>query len=145
MIHLSGAGKGFGSKTLFEDLNWVIGPEERVGLVGANGTGKSTLLKMLAGIEPLDYGSISSAKSVTTGYLPQDGMSLSGRTVLQECLSAFGPLLEIEMEMVTHRMGELDPSSEDYRQVTDRYHRIETEYQRCDGYSLEAQTSAVLN
>ena len=89
MIHLSGAGKGFGSKVLFEDLNWVIGPEERVGLVGANGTGKSTLLKMLAGLEPLDYGSISAAKSVTTGYLPQDGMSLSGRTVLQECLSAF--------------------------------------------------------
>jgi ATP-binding cassette subfamily F protein 3 len=147
MIHLSGTGKGFGSKTLFEDLNWVIGPEERVGLVGANGTGKSTLLKMLAGLEPLDYGSISSAKSVTTGYLPQDGMSLSGRTVLQECLSAFGPLLEIEKEMetLTHRMGELDPKSEEYRQVTDRYHRIETEYQRCDGYSLEAQTSAVLN
>jgi ATP-binding cassette subfamily F protein 3 len=147
MIHLSGAGKGFGSKVLFEDLNWVIGPEERVGLVGANGTGKSTLLKMLAGLEPLDYGSISSAKSVTTGYLPQDGMSLSGRTVLQECLSAFGPLLEIEKEMetLTHRMGELDPKSEEYRQVTDRYHRIETEYQRCDGYSLEAQTSAVLN
>ena len=147
MIHLSAAGKGFGSKVLFEDLNWVIGPEERVGLVGANGTGKSTLLKMLAGLEPLDYGSISSAKSVTTGYLPQDGMSLSGRTVLQECLSAFGPLLEIEKEMetLTHRMGELDPKSEEYRQVTDRYHRIETEYQRCDGYSLEAQTSAVLN
>jgi ATP-binding cassette subfamily F protein 3 len=147
MIHLSGAGKGFGSKVLFEDLNWVIGPEERVGLVGANGTGKSTLLKILAGLEPLDYGSISSAKSVTTGYLPQDGMSLSGRTVLQECLSAFGPLLEIEKEMetLTHRMGELDPKSEEYRQVTDRYHRIETEYQRCDGYSLEAQTSAVLN
>ncbi len=147
MIHLSGAGKGFGSKVLFEDLNWVIGPEERVGLVGANGTGKSTLLKMLAGLEPLDYGSISAAKSVTTGYLPQDGMSLSGRTVLQECLSAFGPLLEIEKEMetLTHRMGELDPKSEEYRQVTDRYHRIETEFQRCDGYSLEAQTSAVLN
>jgi ATP-binding cassette, subfamily F, member 3 len=147
MIHLSSAGKGFGSKVLFEDLNWVIGPEERVGLVGANGTGKSTLLKILAGLEPLDYGSISAAKSVTTGYLPQDGMSLSGRTVLQECLSAFGPLLEIEKEMetLTHRMAELDPKSEDYRQVTDRYHRIETEFQRCDGYSLEAQTSAVLN
>ena len=147
MIHLSGAGKGFGSKVLFEDLNWVIGPEERVGLVGANGTGKSTLLKMLAGIEPPDYGSLSSAKNITTGYLPQDGMSLSGRTVLEECLSAFGPLLEIEKEMgtLTHRMAELDPKSEEYRQVTDRYHKIETEFQRCDGYSLEAQTSAVLN
>src|ERR1700722_5420454 len=129
MIHLSGAGKGFGSKVLFQDLNWVVGPEERVGLVGANGTGKSTLLKMLAGIETPDYGSLSSAKNITTGYLPQDGMSLSGRTVLEECLSAFGPLLEIEKEMgtLTHRMAELDPKSEEYRQVTDSYHRMEPE------------------
>jgi len=147
MIHLTGAGKGFGAKVLFEDLNWVINAEDRVGLVGANGTGKSTLLKMLAGLEPLDYGSISAAKNLTTGYLPQDGISLSGRTVLQECISAFGPLLEIEKEMetLTHKMGELDPKGEEYRQVIERYHKIETEFQRCDGYTLEAQTSAVLN
>src|SRR5579871_4635684 len=147
MIHLTGAGKGFGAKTLFEDLNWVINAEDRVGLVGANGTGKSTLLKMLAGLEPLDHGSISAAKNLTTGYLPQDGISLSGRTVLQECLSAFGPLLEIEKEMetLTHRMGELDPKSEEYHQVIERYDRISTEFQRCDGYTLEAQTSAVLD
>ena len=70
-----------------------------------------------------------------------------GRTVLEECLSAFGPLLEIEKEMetLTHRMGELNPNSEEYRQVIDRYDRIETEFQGRDGYSLEAQTSAVLN
>jgi ATP-binding cassette subfamily F protein 3 len=128
-------------------LNWVINAEDRVGLVGANGTGKSTLLKMLAGLEPLDRGSISAAKNLTTGYLPQDGISLSGRTVLQECLSAFGPLLEIEKEMetLTHRMGELDPKSEEYQQVIERYDRISTEFLRCDGYTLEAQTSAVLS
>ena len=147
MIQLSSAGKHFGSKTLFQDLNWVVGPGERVGLVGANGTGKSTLLKVLAGIETLDEGSLSAAKGITTGYLPQDGLSLSGRTVLEECLSVFGHLLEIEKEMetLTHRMAELDPKSDEYRQVTDRYHRIETEFQRSDGYSLEAQASAVLN
>jgi ATP-binding cassette subfamily F protein 3 len=147
MIQLSSAGKHFGSKTLFEDLNWVVGPRERVGLVGGNGTGKSTLLKVLAGIETLDEGSLSAAKDTTTGYLPQDGLSLSGRSVTEECLSVFGHLLDIEKEMeaLTHKMAELDPKSNEYEKVADRYHRIETEFQRRDGYSLEAQVGAVLN
>ncbi len=147
MIQLSSAGKHYGSKTLFKDLNWVVGPRERVGLVGGNGTGKSTLLKVLAGIETLDEGSFSAAKDTTAGYLPQDGLSLSGRTVLEECLSVFGNLLDIEKEMetLTHKMAELDPNSNEYEKVADRYHRIETEFQRSDGYSLEAQAGAVLN
>jgi ABC-type polysaccharide/polyol phosphate transport system ATPase subunit len=57
MLQLSSAGKRFGQKLLFEDANWLITPDERTGLVGGNGTGKSTLLKVLAGIETLDYGS----------------------------------------------------------------------------------------
>ncbi len=147
MIQLSSAGKHFGSKTLFQELNWVIGEKERVGLVGGNGTGKSTLLKVLAGMDTLDEGSRSASKETTTGYLPQDGLSLSGRTVLEECLSVFGHLLDIEKEMeaLTHKMAELDPSSNEYAKVADRYHRIETEFQRSDGYSLEAQVGAVLN
>ena len=147
MIQLSSAGKHFGAKTLFEGLNWVVGPRERVGLVGGNGTGKSTLLKVLAGMETLDEGSRSAAKDITTGYLPQDGLSLSGRTLLQECLSVFGHLLDIEKEMeaLAHKMAELDPYGDEYQKVADRYHRIETEFQRSDGYSLEAQVGAVLN
>jgi ATP-binding cassette subfamily F protein 3 len=147
MIQLSSAGKHFVSKTLFEDLNWVVGTRERVGLVGGNGTGKSTLLKILAGMETLDEGSRSAGKDITTGYLPQDGLALSGRTLLEECLSVFGHLLEIEREMeaLTHKMGELDPHGDEYKKVADRYHRIETEFQRSDGYSLEAQVGAVLN
>jgi ATP-binding cassette, subfamily F, member 3 len=147
MIQLSSAGKHFGAKTLFEDLNWVVGPRERVGLVGGNGTGKSTLLKVLAGMETLDEGGRSAGRDISTGYLPQDGLSLSGRPLLQECLSVFGSLLDIEKEMeaLTHKMAELDPYGEEYQRVADRYHRIETEFQRSDGYSLEAQVGAVLN
>ena len=147
MIQLSSAGKQFGSKTLFKGLDWLITPGERVGLVGGNGTGKSTLLKVLAQIEPLDDGSLSAAKDITTGYLPQDGLSLSGRSVLEECLSVFARLQEIEKEMeaLTHQMAELDPESEKYQQVSERYHRMETEFHAREGYSLEAQTGAVLN
>ena len=58
MIQLSGAGKRFGHKLLFEDVDWLITPNDRIGLVGGNGTGKSTLMKILGGLETLDYGII---------------------------------------------------------------------------------------
>ena len=111
MIQLNGAGKRYGPKILFEDIDWLVTPNERTGLVGANGTGKSSLLKVLAGIEGLDYGSVTMQKGVTLGYLPQDGLSLSGRTVFAECMTVFAGLraLEEEQEQLTQRMAELDP------------------------------------
>jgi ATP-binding cassette subfamily F protein 3 len=146
MIQLSTAGKRFGPKVLFEHLDWLVTPRTRAGLVGANGTGKTTLLKMLARLEPLDYGEITFAKGITAGYLPQDGLTLSGRTVLAECMSVFGDVLAMEQEMETlmGKMSELDPAGEEYHRVTDRFHAVETEFQHRDGYSLEAQAGMVL-
>ncbi len=147
MIRFSAAGKHFGPKILFEGLDWLINQTDRVGLVGGNGTGKTTLLKVLAGIEPLEDGIFSAPKGITVGYLPQDGLSLSGRTVLDECLAVFGDLfgIEEEMEALTHQMAEVDPQSDAYQRITDRYHRLETEFRGRGGYSLEAQASAVLH
>ena len=145
MIQLSNAGKRFGPKLLFEDLDWLITPKDRVGLVGANGTGKSTLLRILAGLESLDYGSINSAKGITAGYLPQDGLMLSGRTVLAECLSVFDDLrdMEREMEALTHRMAEVDHESAEYNQVAERFHLLEGQFRAHDGYTLEAQAGVL--
>lgn len=147
MIQLSSAGKRFGPKLLFENLDWLITPGDRVGLVGANGTGKTTLLKTLAGLDSLDYGSMSQMKGLTVGYLPQDGLALSGRTVFEECMSVFDRLkaMEAEMEELTRKMAEIDPSGEEYEQVAERFHRIELEFRNRDGYALEAQVGAVLS
>ena len=147
MIQLSSAGKRFGPKLLFENLNWLITPQDRVGLVGANGTGKSTLLKILGDIEPLDYGAITCAKNTTFGYLPQDGLRLEGRTVFDECMSVFSNLLamEKEMEELAHKMGELDPSSSEYAQVADRYQTISSHFRVHDGYALDSQAGTVLD
>src|ERR1700736_677741 len=146
MIQLASAGKRFGPKILFENLNWLITPRERAGLVGANGTGKSTLLKVLAGMESLDYGSITSMKGIRAGYLPQDGLTLAGRSVFADCMSVVAGLQDIEREMeeLPHKMAELDPSGEEYHQVADRFHRIESEFRARDGYALEAQVGTVL-
>src|SRR5581483_6936683 len=146
MIQLSAAGKRFGPKILFENLDWLITPRDRIGLVGANGTGKSTLLKVLAGLESLDYGSMTAMKGITAGYLPQDGLTLSGRTVFEECMSVFDDLhaMEREMESLTTRMSEVDHTSAEYDQIADRFHRIQGEFHARDGYALEAQVGAVL-
>jgi ATP-binding cassette, subfamily F, member 3 len=147
MIQLSGAGKRFGHKLLFEDLNWMITPQDRAGLVGANGSGKTTLLKVLAGLESLDYGKLSVTRGVSSGYLPQDGLSLSGRTVFAECMSVFASLqqMEIEMEELTHKMAELDPASLEYAQVADRFHHLDSEFRNRDGYAIEAQVGTVIS
>ena len=147
MIQLSSAGKRFGPKLLFDSLDWLITPHDRVGLVGGNGTGKSTLLKILGGIESLDYGAITSAKNTTFGYLPQDGLRLEGRTVFDECMSVFSGLqaLETEMEELSHKMGELDPASSEYHQVAERYHTISSHFRVHDGYALDSQVGTVLD
>src|SRR5271169_4456194 len=146
MIQLSSAGKRYGHKLLFEGADWMITSHDRIGLVGANGTGKSTLMKIFAGIETLDYGSFSTAKGISAGYLPQDGLALSGRTVFAECMAVFSELREMEQEMedLTARMPELDQSSPEYAQVAQRYQRLEHEFRTRDGYAIEAQVGSVL-
>src|SRR5215468_8707212 len=146
MIQLSGAGKRFGHKLLFENADWLITPQDRIGLVGANGTGKSTLVKILAGLETLDYGSLTVAKGISAGYLPQDGLTLSGQTVFAECMSVFDELrgMEREMEDLTRRMSEIPHESQEYSQVAERFHRIEHEFQTRDGYAIEAKVGTVL-
>src|ERR1700716_1775058 len=147
MIQLSGAGKRYGHKLLFENADWLITPESRIGLVGANGTGKSTVMKILAGSEPLDYGTISRAKGISTGYLPQDGLTMTGRTIFAEGLSVFAELdaIEKEMDSLPRSMSELDHAGPEYSNVADRYQKLEHEFVARDGYTLEAQVGQVLS
>jgi ATP-binding cassette subfamily F protein 3 len=146
MIQLSSAGKRYGHKLLFEDADWLITAESRIGLVGANGTGKSTVMKILAGFETLDYGSISRAKGISAGYLPQDGLALSGRSIFAECMSVFEDLhaIEKEMEALTRSMSELDHTGPEYAAVADRYQMLEHEFSARDGYTLEMEVGKVL-
>jgi ATP-binding cassette subfamily F protein 3 len=146
MIQISGGAMRYGEKVLFTGLDWLITPQDRLGIVGANGTGKTTLLRILADIEHLDNGRIQRQKQLKIGYLPQDGLSLSGRTVFDECLSVFDEALALEREQeeLTAKMSELDHESEEYQAVIDRYEWVFDRYQALDGYTKEAQVGIVL-
>jgi ATP-binding cassette subfamily F protein 3 len=147
MLQLTSAGRRFGPRILFEGANWLVTPGERTALVGANGTGKSTLLKTLAGLESLDYGTLERARGATIGYLPQDGLTLSGRSVFEECLSVFDDLrsIEQELEALSISLAELDPASAAYAAVAERFSNLDSRFHAHSGYALDAQVGAVLD
>ena len=136
----------YGDRILFDELDWLVAPGDRIGVVGGNGTGKSTLLKIVHGSEQLDRGEIERQKNIQVGYLPQEGLAFSGRTVFEECRSVFDEAisLEAEMEELTRKMGEVDPSTREFQAVMDRYEWCTDRYQALDGYSKEAQVGTVL-
>jgi ATP-binding cassette, subfamily F, member 3 len=146
MIQLQSASKRFGHKALFDGVDWMITPHDRVGLVGGNGTGKTTLLKIIGGLETIDGGEFNCAKGISIGYLPQDGLSLTGRTVFDECLSVFDSLKakEREMEDIAHQMADIPHDSVEYHAAADRYSELESEFRNRDGYALEAKVGSVL-
>ena len=107
MIQLSSLTKSFGERTLLDHVTWQIDDRERVGLSGPNGAGKTTLLQMLAGLEEPDGGAIVKPAGLTIGYLPQDGLTHSGRTLREEAALAFKPLLDMRDEIadLEERLG----------------------------------------
>ena len=146
MLQLAGGAKRFGHKLLFEEANWLITPDERTGLVGGNGTGKSTLLKVLAGVEQLDGGQLNRSKGLTIGYLPQDGLTMRGKTVFEECLSVFAEAhaMQAEMESLGDRFATVDPQSPEYDTIAERYSELSDQLMAQDLYTLDAQVGAVL-
>src|SRR4026209_219964 len=99
VIQLSSLSKSFGGRVLLDSVSWQIDDGDRVGLAGPNGAGKTTLLKMMAGLEEADSGLITKPAGPTLGYLPQDGLSHSGRTLIEEAGLAFKPLLDMRAEI----------------------------------------------
>ncbi len=146
MLSLQNAGKRFGPRILFLEANWLIRSNEKTALVGANGTGKSTLMKVLAGLETLDYGQVQQTRGMSIGYLPQEGLQLTGRSVFEECLTVFDELREMEpeMERLAGQLAELDHASPEYDSAAERYSMLQERFHALDGYALDAQVGGVL-
>ncbi len=99
MLTLESIGIQFGGRTLFSDLNLSVKAGQRIALAGPNGAGKSTLLKIVAGLQAPDQGRVRKARSVTIGYLPQEGVELRGRTLYAEAETAFADVLELQRQL----------------------------------------------
>jgi len=146
MIQLFELTKTFGDRVLFDHVTWQIIARERVGLCGPNGAGKTTLLKMMAGLEEPDSGAILKSSQVTVGYLPQDGLTHSGKTVFDEASSAFGELLAMKAEMhqLEDRLGDLSVPESEHETMLTRYSDLQDRFRLGDGYAIDLKTATVL-
>ncbi len=146
MIQLSELSKSFGERVLLDRVTWQISPRERVGLCGPNGAGKTTLLKMLAGMDEPDAGLIIKPNGLTVGYLPQDGLSHTGHTLLDEAATAFQPLLDMKAEMHTleERLADEAVPASEHEQMLIRYAELQDAFRQQDGYNIDLRIATVL-
>lgn len=121
MIELKDIFLQYGPKVLFNEISTVIGTRDRIGLVGSNGSGKSTLIKLLLGESEADRGEIICPDYISLGYLPQDGIEVSGKTLYSEVEGAFEDVLSLQakIEEADEKMLEMDTSSEEYYELID--------------------------
>jgi ATP-binding cassette subfamily F protein 3 len=146
MIQLAALSKSFGDRVLLDAVSWQIDDRERVGLAGPNGAGKTTLLKMLAGLEEPDSGTVVKPSGLVVGYLPQDGLSHSGRTLLEEAGLAFKPLLDMraEIQSLEERLGDDSADENDHAAMLTQYSELQENFRRLEGYSIDLKITTVL-
>lgn len=134
----TGVGKYFGAQDVFQNLDFSIEMMDRIGLVGPNGEGKTTLLEILAGVQEATAGQLQSRRDLRIGYLPQDPPVFAGMTLWQGMLEAFADLrrLEAELQELAQRMH--------HAEVLPRYSVLQTEFERCEGYTYETRIRTVL-
>lgn len=139
---------GFTGRVLFDDLSFVVRAKERIGLAGPNGAGKSTLLKIVIGKEMPDRGRIVRAKQITTGYLPQEGVVHSGRTLFAEAETAFDDVVELKSQLaeVEAELDQLDPNadSESYTDALEVFGDLQLRLEHHDISSMKPRIETIL-
>ena len=147
MLQLSSLTKGFGDRTLFENVTWRLSAGDRVGLCGPNGAGKTTLLRMLAGLDEPDAGAITKRTRLTVGYLPQDGLTHTGRSLVDEVSTAFQPLLDIKrsMQELEDQLADERRSREEHEAILEHYSEMQYLFRDQDGYTIDLKVAGVLN
>ena len=136
----------YGARVLFNDLSFTIEDGERIALAGHNGAGKSTLMKCIAGLNEPDSGSIIHSKHCQVGYLPQEGIHVRGRKLVDEAMSAFADLMDIQqrIDALTQDMAGLDPRSAAYSEVLNEIGEQELVLHAHDTARLRPRTESIL-
>jgi ATP-binding cassette, subfamily F, member 3 len=111
----------YGAKVLFKEISETIGPRDRIALVGSNGSGKTTLLRLLMEEETPDSGSVEKPDYATVGYLPQDGISVSGCTLREEAGKAFADAnaIKAKLDEAETELGEMEPDTDEFYDLID--------------------------
>ncbi len=145
VLSVDNISKSFGARVLFKGARLRVGARDRVALVGPNGAGKTTLLDIICGRQDADEGSVNLARGAVVGYLEQEAIEMSGRSVLGEALSAAEHVTSLE-----HRLSLLQDElaaseqGEDQERLVGEYGRLHERFEALGGYTLESEARAVL-
>ncbi|MCD8063885.1 ABC-F family ATP-binding cassette domain-containing protein [Akkermansia sp.] len=136
----------YGARVLFNDLSFTVEDGERIALAGHNGAGKSTLMKCIAGLNEPDSGSIIKSRHSQAGYLPQEGIHVRGRRLIDEAMSAFADLMGLQerIDALTQEMEKLDPRSAAYSEVLNEIGELELVLHAHDSARLRPRTESIL-
>ncbi len=136
----------FGPRVLFDSLSFVVERGERIAFAGQNGAGKSTLMKCIVGVQEPDHGKVLLPKHTHVGYLPQDGIHISGRPLLDEVLGSVGNIVELQqtVDELSADLQHLPADSAEYRDTLEEIGRLELILQDRDAASLRPRTESIL-
>ncbi|MDR3126899.1 MAG: ABC-F family ATP-binding cassette domain-containing protein [Tannerellaceae bacterium] len=147
MVSVEKLGVSFGGFTLFDEVSFVVNRKDRIALVGKNGAGKSTMLKIFAGIQIPTSGTVSVPKDVSVGYLPQQMVLDDSRTVREEAEQAFVHIhrLEEELENLNRELAErTDYESDSWQKLIDRHTRVNEEIELLGGNNYQGELERTL-
>lgn len=146
MIHLQNLYLSFNSQVVFEGISWHIKRQERIGLVGPNGTGKTTLMRVIIGQLAPDKGEIQVAKKVTFGYLPQQAIETKGRPLLGEVLSGVAEIkvIENEIEQLQEFLSNRQHNQREISRKLKRFGELQHRFEELGGFQLEYQAKKIL-
>lgn len=146
MISIDSLFLRYSSKILFNEICGNICARDRIALVGSNGAGKTTFFKVLVGLLQLDGGSIEKANFVTIGYLPQDGITVEGKTLYKEVESAFEGILSLQakIEEASNKLYDVDPKSQEYLELLDIIGAFEHKLEDMEAHKLKSKIEKVL-
>lgn len=147
MISLNNISMRYGAKVLFDDVSLRVAGRDRVSLVGSNGAGKTTMLRVISGIFKPDEGEVAVSKHTTVGYLPQEGISYTGKTLYEEVYSSAGDINKIQEEMrqIENEMSESDDtSSDEFMDLINEYGELQERFQMLEGFKLKSKIEKIL-
>lgn len=145
-VRLHRISKHYGAQTILREASWGIEPGQHAGLIGSNGAGKTTVLKLIASLLAPDGGEVIRQSGCRIGYLTQDPTLDPERTVLDEAISGLTAIHDLERELreVEHALGQSQAAEEDARRLLARYGRLQEAYERAGGYAYRHRAEAVL-
>lgn len=139
--------KSFGVNLVLKDISFTVQQGDRIGLVGVNGCGKSTLMRILAGMDTQDSGEVATTRGLKIGYLAQQDMVESGATIWDELIKVYTPVFDMEKKLreLEHEISTTDENAPRFSSLSSEYDRLLHRFEESDGYSWKSMVTGVLN